>query len=124
MAIPPTASRWSKQLDPGDLTPFIMNMAPLLDVANGEQINPADWTLTMSAEGVALGCEIGSSGGYAPSLSSDGTRIGLYLSVAAGSQASAGFDSGVDVAIVARFGTTATPANRYERTFVVRVVNK
>lgn len=124
MAIPSTAVRFGGSMDPGDWRPFEMDFSPLLDTTSGEKIDPANFALSMSAEGAALGVEMDSEGVRAPTLIDDGTGIRFYLSVDAGSQNAAVFDQGVDVALVSVIRTTATPFNRYERTWVVRVVNR
>jgi hypothetical protein len=124
MAIPSSAVRWDESMDPGDMRPFVMSFTPLLDVEVGEQIDPANWSLTMSPEGVALGAQIGSAGDRVPTLEEGGSAIKLWLSVAGGNQSSTVFKAGVEVAIVAQFRTTATPYSQIERTFVVRIVNK
>lgn len=124
MAIPPSAVRFAAEMDPGDQVDFVMDFAPLLDTAGGEQIASGDWQISMSAEGAALGLTIGASGGYQPALQVNNTRILSWLSVDPASQDDADFNSGADVAMTARFSTTNVPPRRFERTFVVRVINK
>ncbi len=124
MAIPNSAVRWAESIDPGDVRAFMISFAALLDVAGGEQIDPANWSLTMSAEGVALGAQIGSGGDRVPTIEEGGSAIKLWLSVEGSRQSSTVFNSGVEVAIVVQFRTTSTPFSQIERTFVLRIVNK
>ena len=124
MAIPSTAIRFTGTMDPGDWRPFELDLSALLDTANDEQIDPANYTLSMSAEGALLGVQMDASGDRAPALIDEGTAIRFYLSVASLSQANVAFDNGVDVAITVNFQTTAAIFNRFERTCVVRVVNR
>ncbi len=124
MAIPSSAVRWAESMDPGDIRAFMISFTALLDLAGGEQIDPANWNLTMSPEGVALGVQIGSTGDRVPTLEEGGSAMRLWLSVESGRQSSTVFNSGVDVAIVVQFRTTSTPFSQIERTFVLRIVNK
>lgn len=124
MAIPPTASRFSAQMDPGDRLEFVAIFAEILQITAGEQIAEGTWTLTMSPEGAALGVTIGSSGAYAAALQVSNQQIRFWLSVLDANQSDAIFNTGVDVAITIRFETTNSPPRRYERSFVVRVVNQ
>lgn len=124
MAIPSTAVRFGGSMDPGDWRPYEMDFSPLLDVSAGEQIDPATFALTMSAEGVALGVQMDAAGDRAPALIDGGTGIRFYLSVDPAQQSAPAFDVGVSVAVVSVIRTTATPFNRYERTWVVPIVNR
>lgn len=124
MAIPSTAVRFGGSMDPGDWRPYEMDFSPLLDVIAGEQIDLANFTLTMSAEGVALGVQMDDVGPRAPALIDSGTGIRFYLSVDPAQQNAPVFDAGVSVAITTRIRTTATPFNIFERTWVVPIVNR
>lgn len=124
MAIPPSAVRFQAQIDPGDRVEFVAKFDEILQVTAGEQIADGTWTLTMSAEGAAVGVQIGSVGAYAPALQVSNQQIRFWLSVADANQSDAIFNTGVEVAITIRFETTNSPPRRYERSFVVRVVNQ
>ncbi len=124
MAIPPSAVRFQAQMDPGDRIEFVAIFNEILQVSAGEQIAEGTWTLTMSPEGAALGVTIGSAGAYAAGLQVSNQQIRFWLWVLDANQSDAIFNSGVDVAITIRFETTNIPPRRYERSFVVRVINQ
>lgn len=124
MAIPSTAKAVPGTFDPGDWRAIRVGAKRLLDVTGDERIDPSNFDLEMSAEGVALGVRIDDSAPRAPVLIDGGTAIQLHLSVLTEYQNHPAFDAGVKVAIKFRFQTTATPYNRFERTVVATFVNR
>lgn len=124
MAIPASAKRIPSSMDPGDWRRFRVGASSLLDTAADEQIDPATLELEMSAEGALLGVEITDAGGREPTVIEEGTAFSFWLSVVPASQGNAAFNAGVDVAITVRFRTTAVLFSRFERTIVVRAVNR
>jgi phage tail tape-measure protein len=124
MALPPNASAWTQEMDPADIVDYQVTLAGtggLLET--GETI--ASYTLTMSAEGAALGVTIGSVGSYAPSLINSSTGVKLWLSVGSGFQSNAAFSgTGVSVGIELTVVTNSSPARTRQRTLVVKVAQQ
>lgn len=122
MPLPSSPIEWEGSMDSADVVDFEMTLAgttPLLDTANGEEI--ASYTLTVMAEGVALGLQIG-SGAYAPAPIEGNTGVRLWLSVDSGSQSDSAFSgSGTALGVVGKFVTNSSPARTYERTWAVTV---
>lgn len=125
MPLPSSPIEWEGSMDSADVVDFEMTLAgttPLLDTANGEEI--ASYTLTVMAEGVALGLQIG-SGAYAPTLIESNTGVRLWLSVDSGSQSDSAFSgTGTELGVVGKFITNSSPARTYERTWSVRVFQR
>lgn len=125
MPLPSSPIAWQGSMDPSDVVDFVMSLGgdkPVLDLDNGEEI--ASYTLTVMAEGVALGLQIGTAS-YAPSMIEGNTAVKLWLSVDGGSQADSAFSGGgVELGIVGRFVTNSSPARTYERTWSVKVLQR
>ncbi len=126
MPLPSDPIRWEYQMDPSDRVDFDMQFGEgadaLLDVGGGEAI--ASYTLTVEAEGVALGLTIG-SGAFAPSLVDSNRTVKLWLEVDSGFQGDAAFSgAGTELGIRIRITTNSTPARVYERTYAVTVKQK
>lgn len=122
MPLPSSPIAWEGSMDPSDVVDFIATLGgdtPLLDIANSEEI--ASYTLTVMAEGVALGLQIG-SGIRAPALVESNTAVKLWLSVDSGSQADSAYSgAGIELGVVGRFTTNSSPSRTYERTWSVTV---
>lgn len=125
MPLPNDPVRWPMSMDPSDVVDFIMSLTgtpALLDVDNSEEID--SFTLTMSAEGVALGLTIGTDA-RAPELIEGNTAVKLWLSVDSGSQAEGAYSAaGVELGVVGRFTTNSSPSRTYERTWAVKVMQR
>lgn len=117
MAIPSTAKKFDVMMDPAELLEYQTDLAGnLLEV--GETI--ASYTLTMGAEGTALGASIRNDGDYVPQTPGS-TSIKFWLEVSPAFRENSAFDAGVDVPIVATVTTSNVPPRRRQRTVVVRV---
>ena len=112
-------------MDPADVVDYELGLGPdggddaLLE--EGEQV--ADWTLTLSAEAVALGLEVG-TGDYAPSQPTP-TSFRFWFSVDALLQDDAAFDgAGASLAMELTIETDSTPARTRQRTLVLQVAQQ
>ncbi|MEA3537594.1 MAG: hypothetical protein U9R73_00520 [Pseudomonadota bacterium] len=126
MPLPSDPIRWEQKIDPGDRLDFLMELGagtpPILDVDNGEIVT--SYTLTMSAEGVALGLTIG-TGLYAPQLIDSGRTVLLWLEVDSGNWSNAQYSgSGSEIGVTLQFQTNNSPARRYERTWALKVLQR
>lgn len=115
-------------MDPGDLVDYGADYAPILQTADGEELDPGEFQITPSAEAVLAGFQVG-DGLRGPAITDDGQKLQMWFSVDAGHQNDSEFDAGILCAlnVVAR---TQLPGDAdgsryriYERTFTVKVVN-
>lgn len=128
MAIPASArNRQWPPMDPGDLIDVAADFSDLLQVAEGEGLDPEHLTILPSAEAVLAGLQIG-TGDRAPAIDENlkgdpDTNVKLWLSVDEGEQDNPRFDAGavLDVKMVVR--TTAERYRIFERTFLAMVIN-
>lgn len=116
MAIPPTAKRLGKLLDPSDIKPIMIDFSPAIPVGAGIDT----YTMTISAEGVALGMEIMSGGGRDPSLENDDTAIKLWPAIDEDEAQNPAFDgAGVAIALEVTIIMTTIPAQTDQQTFLI-----
>lgn len=116
MAIPPTALKLGKTLDPTDVKEAVINYLPLLQA--GEQI--ASFTITLSAAAVALGMSIPNTGPRAVLLINDNTAIQFWPLIDIDEQANPAFDgAGVSLDIEVTIITTADPTRTDQQTFLI-----
>lgn len=121
MAIPPTAETFAQTLDPQEELDFSINCAGLLEL--GEEI--ASYTLTVLAEGVALGLTIMSGSGRDHGLNDESNGVDFWLTIDPGYQANVAFEgAGTALPLHVQFETNSTPARTRERTFLVQVAQQ
>ena len=119
MAIPSTAFKWSRSMDPTDLVDYEVDLAGILE--EGEVIG--SYTLSVLSEGVLLGFNIESANGYSPQLI-DNTRVKMWFSITDSERSNPLFNSGVSIPIELTINTTSSPSRRLQRTLVVTVVQQ
>lgn len=123
MPAPSDAKRFAYKMDPSDVVDFMYDASPAMEntVEKTEQIS-STWSLTMSAEGAAIGAAIRFAGAYAASLVENDTAIKFWLEVAPAMQGDNIFlGSGVDVPITVRWVSTNVPPRTFERTLVITI---
>jgi hypothetical protein len=124
MALPPNARAWSPEMDPADIVDYEVTLAGdngLLET--GEQVST--YTLTMSAEGAALGVTISMVSGYEPSLINSNTGIKMWFYVDPAFLTNAAFSgTGVSVGIELTVNTSSVPSRRRQRTLVLKVAQQ
>lgn len=121
MALPPDASVWKKPLDPFDLDARQLTgrgSDPLL----GETEEISTFDAAMSAEGAALGVQIESTGGYAPSKENGNQDLRIWFSVDPDFRENEAFSgAGIDVGVEVTIYTNSAPQRRLQRTGVLTV---
>jgi hypothetical protein len=127
MTIPLNATQFRQQMDPADVVDYVADAydtsdpakTPLLEA--GESI--VSYTLTMSAEGTALGVTIESVAPRAPALINSNKAIKFWLSVTSGFQTNVAFDgAGTLIPILVTIDTDMS--RRRQRTVVVQVAQQ
>lgn len=127
MTIPLNATQFRQQMDPADIVDYVADAydtsdpakTPLLEA--GESI--VSYTLSMSAEGAALGVTIESVAPRAPALINSNKGIKFWLSVTAGFQTNAAFDgAGTLIPVLVTIDTDMS--RRRQRTVVVQVAQQ
>lgn len=119
MAIPVNAYVFEKEMDPTDNVDFLIDLTQLLQV--DETVNT--FTLTVGAEGVALGLTLG-SGVYAP-VGVGLQAITFWLNVSAGFRNDAAYTGeGVKLPIEVTITTNSVKPRTYQRTVVVKVAQQ
>lgn len=118
MAIPPTAAKFARVLDPHEELDWVAPCAPLLEL--GEQID--SFTVDLLPEAAALGLTVMSGSGRDIGLAENDTAIRMWLTiddafVANGSFEGTGTALGMEMTIV----TNSTPPRTRNRTFAVQV---
>jgi hypothetical protein len=144
MALPENAKLLPRPMDPADRVDYVANADPdQTDLDTGEVPLLAEtetissYTLTMSAEGAALGVTISQGGvgepGAAPSLISivggsettGATAVKFWLYVDPAFQDNAAFDgTGTYVGITLTINTNSLPSRRRQRTLIVQVAQQ
>jgi hypothetical protein len=116
MAIPATAKRLGKTLDPSDIKPIMIDFSPAIPAGAGID----SYTMTISPEGVTLGMEIMSGDGRDPSLENDDTAIKFWPAIAEDEAQNPIFDgAGVAVALEVTIIMTTVPAQVDQQTFLI-----
>lgn len=125
MPIPPNAHSLGPAMDPADVVDYELELGPdggsdaLLE--DGEQVD--DWTLTLSAEAVALGLTLG-TGDYAP-VQPTPTSFRFWFSVDAMLQDDSAFDSaGSSLAMELTIETDSMPPRTRQRTLILQVAQQ
>lgn len=77
MAIPPTAIKLPRTLDPSDIKDVVLNCALVLQ--SGEKI--ASYTLNLSTSAIAAGMEFMSGGGRDPQLINGETAVRVWPAI-------------------------------------------
>jgi len=125
MAIPPNAKAMSRPMDPADLVDFQVVLSQGSDdnsfLTPSESV--ASYTVALTAEAIAAGLVINTTGGYATTLV--GNTITFWLSVSSGQQSSASFaGSGLILGIELTVTTNSVPARTKQRTVTVNVAQQ
>lgn len=119
MPIPPNAQQWDQQLDPKDKVDYIVDISDMLEA--GETVSSSGFT--MSAEGTALGVQIGTAGYAVSQPTPESFRV--WLMVDSGFQSNAAFDgAGTLIPITMDITTNSTPNRVFQRTLVVQVAQQ
>jgi hypothetical protein len=118
MAIPPTAAKFARVLDPHEELDWMAPCSPLLEL--GEQID--SFEVVVLPEAAALGLTIMSGSGRDIALAENDTGIVMWLTIDDAFVGDAAFEGagtalGMEVTIV----TNSTPPRTRNRTFVVQV---
>lgn len=120
MALPNDPVAISGAMDPSEILDFVFDFANLLQ--DSEVIDPDQVTLTMSAEGTALGITIATDADREAALIDSDTAILLWLSVDAAFRSNAAFaGAGTTVGVEAHVRTNALPYRELERTFTITI---
>lgn len=116
MAIPPTAIRLGRTLDPSDIKDVVLNCAPYLQP--GETI--ASYTLDLSTSAIAAGMEFLTGGGRDPQLINGNTAIRIWPAIDPAEALNPMFE-GAGVALDAEITvvTDATPPRTDQQTFLI-----
>lgn len=116
MAIPPTALKLGRTLDPTDVKEAVINYAPALQV--GEQIDT--YAIALSAAAVALGMTIPDTGPRAPQLINEDTAIQFWPLIDDDEQDNPAFEgAGTALDIEVTIVTTADPSRTDQQTFLI-----
>lgn len=125
MAIPPTAIKFAGPIDPQEVLDYVFPMTPVLEA--GEQIDPADWSLILLAEAVALGLEIieGDPEFPDPALTEGNTAIRAWFRIDQGFAGNAAFQgAGISLPMAVTLETTSSPSRTRQRTFLMTVAEQ
>lgn len=127
MPIPLNAVEVEQEMDPADIVDFIFNAYDTSDPAKlplleaGEIIS--GYTLTMSAEGAALGVTIETVAPRASALINTNTGIRFWLSVSGAFQSDAAWDgAGTKIPVTININTDQNRVR--ERTMVIKVAQQ
>lgn len=102
--------------DPKDVKDYVAQFDDLLD--DGETIAAGTFTVTPSAEAIALG--VGVMSDPAPAIVESGKSIQFWPEVDAGYYENAAFDRrGITLAFEIEFSTSSSPQRTYQRTFTI-----
>lgn len=116
MAIPPTARRLGKTLDPRDVKDVVIDFRPMLQL--GEKI--ASFVFTLSAEAVAMGMSFKETGGYATAAINDDTGVLFWPVIDPSMQLDPAFDAGgISLALQSYVVTDSVPPREDEQTFLI-----
>jgi hypothetical protein len=125
MATPPTAVTFTERLDPQEIKDYRLSAA--VSIEAGEQIDPANCTLVMSAAGTALGLTIiTGSGTYPdPTVNVNGTAIDFWVKVDVAFAGNAAWQgSGTGLSMELTFLTTHSPPRKIQGTAIMVVAEK
>ena len=118
MAVPPSAQSFAGSLDPHEELDFLLDCGPLLE--SGEEI--VGYTLTVLAEGVALGLTIMSGSGRDHELVGNNRAVRFWATIDAAYKSNAGFaGSGTSLPLEIALVTNSDPARIRNRTFLIEV---
>jgi hypothetical protein len=121
MAVPPTAKKLGKTLDPSDIKDIVINFAPMLQA--DEQI--ASYTIDLSTTSIAAGMEFLSGGGRDPALINDATALRLWPAIDETDADDPMFEPpGVALDFLITVITTSTPSRTDQQTFLIQWAQK
>jgi len=125
MALPPNAKAMTRPMDPADIVDFQVVLSQGSD--DNSFLTPTEsvqtYAVALTAEAVAAGLQIVTTGGYATTLV--GNTITFWLSVSSGQQSSANFaGSGLTLGIELTITTNSVPARTKQRTVTVNVAQQ
>ena len=118
----PNAYKWQRPLDPSNIAPYVCHFRhatkPMLDPL--EKIT--SFTVTLSENALLQGLQLG-DGSYAPTTYMNGSGVKIWLKVDPTKQGNVLFNcDGLWLPVTFKVVTDANPANTYEATCAVRVV--
>lgn len=118
MPLPIDPTVLPEPMDPSELIDYVCEMGDLLTGA--EVID--QFTITMSAEGTALGVSILEASPRAPSLTDSDKSVRVWPSVSSGDRTRVNWDSeGTGVAFNVHVRTNSSPYRERERTFLLTI---
>lgn len=121
MAIPPTAVKLGRILDPSDIKDVVLNCANVLQ--SGEKI--ASYTLDLSTSAIATGMEFLSGGGRDPAMVNGDTAIRVWPAIDPGEATNAIFDgNGIALDAVLTIVTDSVPSRTDQQTFLIQWAQK
>lgn len=122
MPLPVDTAIFGDKVDPTDVIDWLLKLSGEL-LRPGEQV--ASYTLSPTAEFVALGGEIMSGGGRDMTLIEGNTQLLFWTQIAAGYQQDAAFaGEGVTLGLVLTVVTNNNPARTRQRTFAIKVAQR
>lgn len=125
MATPPTAVIWTERLDPNEIKDYRLSAAASIEA--GEEIDPLNCTLVMSAAGTALGLTIIESDMTYPdpTVNVGGTAIDFWIKVDPAFYDDAAWQgTGTSLSMELTFLTTNAPPRKIQGTAVLVVAEK
>ncbi|MBK9496704.1 MAG: hypothetical protein IPO08_19820 [Xanthomonadales bacterium] len=124
MATPTTATSLGESLETQAIKDYRISCATALEP--GEEIDPAHWDLTPTAEALALGLIHDADATYPdPTLNTEGYAVDFWLRIDQAFAGNAAFTgAGTPLPLVLTFQTTSTPPRKDQATFYVTVVEK
>jgi hypothetical protein len=118
MSVPALAKHFDAFMDPGERLEYQADLAGNILEA-GETITGTP-TITMGAEGTALGMSILTVAPYQAAVV-NGTSIKMWVEVDVANRNNPAWFSGVDVPVQITIDTSNVPSRRRERTVVIHV---
>jgi hypothetical protein len=121
--IPASAKVFTRQMDPYERLDWIAELSGtdgLLET--GETI--ASFTLTMGAEGAALGVSVLTAAPYTAATTDAAKSVRFWLEVDEAFRENAAFNDAVSIPITLSLLTSNVPARRRQRTMVVEFIQK
>lgn len=129
MALPPNASIWTQPMDPTDLVEFIADFGNAASgssgavLAEGEAIDT--YTVTMSAEGAALGVTISEEAGYETTLVESDKAIRIWIYVDEADREDPAFaGAGLQLGVTFTINTNSVPPRRKQKTYILEVAQQ
>lgn len=118
------AVKWKAALDPSDKADFYADFIggddPVLE--EGEKI--ASYEIGLTAKAVQFGLTFDDAGEYAHQTVNNDTAVRMWLSIPEEKRDSADFCAGIDLGVEVTIMTDSVPPRRWQRTWLVTVVNQ